>query len=545
MAGIALVAAAPAHAYAADRLIVGFAPNTTVAEQVVDLRAAGVAGITATTVRATDIPAIDAAVITVPEGEGAGVREQLRADPNVEFVEPDRIAHVAWYPGDPRLSQQWGLGKVGAYTAWDIALGSGVKVAVVDTGVSYIHPDLWGKVDKGWDYVASDADPMDEQGHGTHVAGIAAGIAGNATGGAGIAPTARILAVRVLDAEGAGYYSWIANGIIYAVDHGAKVINLSLGGPTGSATLENAVNYATAKGALVLCASGNDGTASVGYPARYGNCLAVGSTNSSDVRSSFSNHGAGLDLVAPGSNILSSTRGGGYESWSGTSMATPFASGVAALLYSQGLTRSQVVATIIGTARDLGAVGYDTVYGSGRIDASAAVARAATLATPAADSTAPDVTLLEIGASYVETRARTTYRWRTTRITAWRVVGRTPYGGRYGWAETKGGDWRRKIVRYRVSGGVIRRRITYRRKVAIRTVTSLRYRQLTASGYDATGVDRMALQVDGRWVAIDFDAADGWGFAWRCAAGAHTFTVTAYDARDNSASRQLQQHTNC
>jgi thermitase len=536
--------ALPGTAAAADRLIVGFDSSSTVASQVADLRAAG-AAVTADQVRAHDIPAIDGATVVLPEGDGPDVRAELLDDSSVEYVEVDHLAHAAWNPGDPRLGGQWGLSKIGAYGAWDTVTGAGVKVAVVDTGVSYNHPDLIGKVDKGWDFVDSDADPMDVQGHGTHVAGIAAGTAGNNVGGSGVAPSSRILAVRVLGADGSGYYSWIANGITYAADHGAKVINLSLGGDQGSAALENAVNYATAKGAIVTCASGNDGRGSLGYPARYANCLSVGATTQSDARSSFSDWGPGLDVVAPGSDILSSVISGGYEAWSGTSMATPMASGVAALLYSQGLSRAQVMSSLTRGARDLGATGYDKTYGYGRVDAAHAVALGATLPHAPADSTAPVVSALTAGATYSRTSTSTRYKWRTRRITRWRVVGTTEYRGSYSWSEQRATTSRKRIYQYRMRRGLVKRRTVIKKRVAVHKRSTVRLVPLQVAATDNSGVDRVALTVDGHWVAIDFNTSDGMSFAWKCSAGTHTLVAYAYDAHDNAGSRQLQRSFTC
>ena len=545
MAGICIVAVAPASASAADRLIVGFSSDASVSTQVAELRRSGVDGITASQVRAADIPAIDVATVTVPEGDGAEVRQELLAQPNVEFVEIDRVAHAAWTPNDPRMAQQWALATIGAPAAWDTTRGSGVTIAVVDTGVSYIHPDLTGKVDLGYDYVDNDADPMDEQGHGTHVAGIAAGITDNGTGIAGAAPNARVLAVRVLDQDGAGYYSWIASGITYAADHGAKVINLSLGGNEGSAALDQAVGYAASKGAVVTCASGNDGVANVGYPAHYEGCTSVGSSTTDDQRSSFSNYGTGLDIVAPGSDILSSVRGGSYESWSGTSMATPYASGVAALLFSQGLSRAQVVNTMLTTAKDLGAPGVDTTFGYGRLDAAAAVAAAATLPVPAADTTVPTVTGVEVGPrQLVSTNTRTT-AWKQVKVTKWRVVGKSEYRGSYRWQERRNKATVRFINQFHMSRGVVRRRTITQRKVRTVSTSSHSYRTITVTAADNIAVDRVAFAIDGKLVSTDWNTTDGWSLQWACAAGKHTFAGTAFDARDNAGVGQREQTITC
>ena len=250
---------------------------------------------------------------------------------------------INWRPNDTSSTRSNGGSRRWAVEqAWEHARGAGVTIAVVDTGVDYIHPDLAGRVDLGRDFVDQDDDPMDVQGHGTHVAGIAAGTADDGFGIAGIAPGARILAVRVLDDEGAGNYSQVAAGIVFAAQRGAKVINLSLGGQQPSELLRNAIDYAAAHGAIVTCATGNEALRTIGYPARYASCMAVGASGLSDELAEFSNVGAGIDVVAPGVQVLSSTMGATYDSWDGTSMAAPAVSGVAALLVSQGVPSRDV-----------------------------------------------------------------------------------------------------------------------------------------------------------------------------------------------------------
>ncbi len=367
--------AAPATSSAAQ-LLVGFDPGASNAARTAALRAAGATG-------SAELPRLDARVVRVADAAAPALRRTLARQGAVRYVETDAVARIAWTPNDPHFGSQWALAKVGATSAWNTSLGASVVIADLDTGVDYRHPDLAGKVTLGPDYVANDSDPADENGHGTHVAGIAAAVTNNGTGIAGMAPSARILAVRVLDANGSGYHSNIAQGITYATDHGAKVINLSLGGSSGSTTLLNAVNYAASKGAIVTCAAGNDSASTIGYPARYDACTSIAASTSTDARASYSNWGTGLDLTAPGSSILSTVRGGGYQSWSGTSMATPMASGLAALLFAQGLDRAAVLSRMTSTAKDVGAAGYDTGFGFGRIDAAAALAAPAPAPEPA------------------------------------------------------------------------------------------------------------------------------------------------------------------
>jgi thermitase len=366
----------PVSAAHAQRIVVGFDTGTSVAQRAAALRAAGAGA-------HVDLGRVNAKVIVVPDAAAAKVRAALAKQSAVRYSEPDAMLHASWTPNDTNLGSQWALTAVGARTAWDASRGASVLVADVDTGVDSTHPDLAGKITAGWDFVAGDANPSDENGHGTHVAGIIAANTNNGAGVAGMAPSAQVLAIRVLDANGSGYQSNIAQGVTYAVDHGAKVINLSLGGSSGTTALSDAIKYAAGKGVVVTCASGNNGsTSSISYPARYDGCVAVGATDSSDRIASFSNRGTGLDVSAPGVSILSTVRGGRYEYWSGTSMATPMVSGLAALLAAQGLDRSQIIARMESTAKDLGAAGYDTTFGYGRIDAAAALSGTGTTTPP-------------------------------------------------------------------------------------------------------------------------------------------------------------------
>jgi subtilisin family serine protease len=222
------------------------------------------------------------------------------------------------------------------------------------------------------DYVGWDYSPDDGNGHGTHVAGTAAAETNNGTGGAGTCPNCRIMPVRVLDNNGSGSLSNVANGIAWASDNGAQVINLSLGGP-GSTALQDAVNYAWNRGSFLACAAGNDGTSSTtnARPGAYTNCFAVASTTSSDSRSSFSNYGTWVEAAAPGSSIYSTWLGSSYNTISGTSMATPHVAGVAGLLRSQGLSNSAIRSRLCNTSDRIAGTG--SLWSCGRVNAYRAV----------------------------------------------------------------------------------------------------------------------------------------------------------------------------
>jgi thermitase len=329
--------AADSPEYVPGRLLAGFRQDADagIASRALALRGA--------TVR-RQLPGL-ISVLDVPEKDSAAIMESLRASGLFSFVERDYYARTAAVPNDPSFASQWHLAAIQAPQAWDLSTGSsGIISAVIDSGVDATHPDLASKIrtDIDYDYVNNDSTAQDDNGHGTHVAGISAAITNNSTGIAGMCPNCSILPVKVLDASGSGTYSAIASGIRYAADKGAKVINMSLGGSAGSTTLSDAVNYANGKGVLLACAAGNSNTSAASYPAYYSACVAVAATDSSDNRASFSNYGSWVDTSAPGVSIYATYWNNTYSTLSGTSMATPHVAGLAGLLFSQGRSQSDV-----------------------------------------------------------------------------------------------------------------------------------------------------------------------------------------------------------
>ncbi|WP_281890341.1 S8 family peptidase [Paenibacillus sp. YYML68] len=304
------------------------------------------------------------------------MRHMLRAYvklAEIEYAEPNYTFKSFAMPNDPYFSNyQYGPQRIQAPEAWDITAGAAeVRIAVIDTGVQLNHPDLAGKLTNGYDFVDGDSQPEDRNGHGTHVAGIAAAVTNNGGGIAGVAPLVSIIPVRVLGDDGNGSLSAVADGIVYAANQGAQVVNLSLGSPYSSLTLQNAVQYAWSRGSVIVAAAGNDGSSVPSYPANDANVLAVASTNETDVKSSFSNYGTWVEVAAPGEDILSTYTGSYYAYLSGTSMAAPHVAGVAALLASQGRSRDQIRAAIIGTAEPIRGTG--TYWKYGRVSALRAV----------------------------------------------------------------------------------------------------------------------------------------------------------------------------
>lgn len=342
---------------------------------------------------AGEIPALGVRVVRVSAAAAAKVMAALSKHKDVEYVEPDAEAKAVAAVNDPGFPSQWHLATIQAPAAWDLQTGSEqLQVAVIDTGVNAAHPDA-GRVAGGYDFVNGDADATDDNGHGTAVAGCISPVTNNALGIAGLSWNSVVLPVKVLDASGSGSYSAIANGIIYAADWGARIINLSLGGTSNSTTLQNAVNYAWNKGCVIVAAAGNSGNSTAFYPAACNNVVAVSATRSNDTRPTWSNYGSYVDLSAPGENIWTLDNGTGYRYISGTSFSSPIVAGVLALMASTGpRSNAELVELLLTNVDDIGTAGYDTYYGYGRVNAFRAVQ--ATAGFVGVDATAPQVSIL-------------------------------------------------------------------------------------------------------------------------------------------------------
>ena len=330
---------------------------------------------------------------------------RYQRNPNVEFAEPNKGVKVAarpndpYFPGNGSLSGHdlWGLHNTGqssgtddadidAPEAWDGALAPSdspwatddFAVGVVDTGINGLHEDLVGKSIEPCSSALTGAGTLsagcpDVHGHGTHVSGTIAASANNGKGIAGAAPNAKLYMCKALGDDGAGYIADIAacmNDMVAKRDsHKIRVLSMSLGGPDASQTEEAAVDHAWNNGVLVVAAAGNDGDTTVTYPAGYGNAVSVAATDRQDTRASFSNANSDVELSAPGVAVLSTVPSGGYETWSGTSMATPHAAAVAALLaYRSGKTGQALRDAVASSVEDLGTSGRDPDYGFGRVN---------------------------------------------------------------------------------------------------------------------------------------------------------------------------------
>lgn len=309
-----------------------------------------------------------------------------RSAADVIFAEADGIANAAFSPNDPDFystSLVYAPQRINADKAWDFTLGSlDITVAILDTGVNYNHPEFAGRIVAGYDFINDDNDPMDDNGHGTHVAGTAAAGTNNGIGNVGICGNCSLMPVKILSNTGSGLWSQVAAGVIFATDNGANVINLSLGGYSASSTLQAAVEYAQDHGVIVVAAAGNDHRNDPFYPAAFQDVIGVSATNSSDQVWSLSNYGDYVDVAAPGVIIYNtyhdlSNYYGGYAFYSGTSMAAPHVTGLVGLILSQAPARTlaDVMQILTSSGDDLGAAGYDIYYGNGRIDAFAALSQ--------------------------------------------------------------------------------------------------------------------------------------------------------------------------
>lgn len=352
-----------------------------------------------------------------PDQDPFEVAATLSEDPSVEYAEPNFVAGItgqpaalppALVPNDPLYDPyQWNLPAVQMPAAWDVTTGQGVVVAVIDTGVAFEASDLGGTNRlPGFDFVNNDSDPTDDNGHGTHVAGTIAQTTNNNVGVAGVAYDATILPLKALGASGNGSYADIIKAVIYAVDQGADVINMSLAGRVGSAALEDAVRYAHEQGVFIVAATGNDGQSTVFFPAAYDPYVtAVGAVRVDNTLTTYSNYGPELDLVAPGGDVSvdqnndgfgdgvlqqtfnSSGDGFSYRFFEGTSMASPHVAGAAALLISQAPDASpnEIEGYLTESAHNLGEAEQ---YGAGLIQAADALA----LVTGETQPTAPTPT---------------------------------------------------------------------------------------------------------------------------------------------------------
>lgn len=337
------------------------------------------------------IQAINVHIVELPANANEkAVANLLAHNPNLEFAEVDGIVAPVLTTNDTYYSSQWHLPKVNAPAAWDHSKGSGVVIAILDSGVDGTHPDLASRMVPGYNFYDNNTNTTDVHGHGTWCAGTAAAIGNNALGVAGVAWEAQIMPVRISDTTGYAYWSTIATGINWAADNGAKVASISYQAHLGS-TVSTAAQYFQSKGGVVVNSAGNTGALDSTANSPY--LISVSATDSGDVKTNWSTYGPYVDLSAPGTSIYTTARGGGYATVQGTSFSCPITAGTAALMFSvnPSLSPTQIQNILFSTAKDLGAVGYDQYYGYGRVDAGAAVLLAKN--TVGNDTQAPTVSI--------------------------------------------------------------------------------------------------------------------------------------------------------
>ena len=361
--------------YVAGELLVAYEPGTSEEAEETVVRRSGARTLENLPgeVRLVSFPAIRReASEAVRERALARALAYLGHKAAVEAVDYNYLREPYFLPNDPMLANQWGLISARFGGAWNDAKGGRAKVAIVDSGAYSNHPDI-GRIIAQRDFVEDDAVADDDNGHGTHVTGIAGALTDNGKGVAGGCFDCELLIAKVMGRIGFTTDSRIVKGINWSANHGADVVNLSLGGSGDSSVLRTAVDRAYGRGALVVAAAGNEGTNEPQYPAAYSKVIAVSATTADGRLARFSSRGDWVDLAAPGTDILSTRMSGGYERMSGTSMSAPFVSGLAGLLASRGMSADSIRERMQTTAKDLGPAGDDPQFGHGRIDADNAV----------------------------------------------------------------------------------------------------------------------------------------------------------------------------
>ncbi len=508
---------------------------------------------------------INTHIVELPEGaDEVEVMRELKKDPRLKYVELDMAVSHAASVTDPSYSSSWALPKIQAPIAWDSANGSGVIIAILDSGIDATHPDLAPNIVPGWNMYDNNADTSDVTGHGTKVAGTAAMAANNGTGSAGVAWGAKIMPVRIGSPDGITYWSIVAQGINWAADHGAKVVNCSFDNLSGSATIQSAAQYMRSKGGVVVVAAGNSsGLVDI---AANDSMLSVAATDSNDQRASFSSYGNYIDLAAPGVSIYAPSMGGGYSSNWGTSFASPIVAATAALMISANNNISPVDIDQIlkSTALDLGDAGYDIYYGAGRVDAAKAVAAARSIIKTAIslDTQAPAILITSpvsskvsgsvpvdvsysdnIGVTRVELYvngqkfatddiAPFAFAWDTSLLSngAYTLVA-------YAY-DAAGNTGVSPTVSVTIGSDTVAPVISSFNLVGNMTVSNKQTVQVTAT--DNQSVAKIILSIDGKQVAVAYGSSLSYSWNTRnIAKGAYSATVQAYDAANNTTSKTV------
>jgi subtilisin family serine protease len=516
-------------------------------------------------VTVAQIPQINVLVLQVPEQAADRVAAALERSGQFTFVERDYLARTFATPSDPYFPSQWHLSTIQAPSAWDRTTGAaGITIGMIDSGVESTHPDLSPKLVTGWNFTTGTSVTGDNTGHGTATAGTAGAATNNGAGVAGVAWTNPIMPLVVVDSSGNAMYSNMASAITYAADHGVRVMNMSLAGPSGSSTLQSAINYAWNKGSIVVASAGNYGTSTPYYPAACDNVVAVSATDSNDAIASFSNFGSWIDLAAPGASILTTSTGGSYGSWSGTSFSAPIVAGVAALVLSAkpSLSPNSLVSLLEQNSDDLGASGYDIYYGYGRVNAYKAVTAAlgsSSIAPPSVSITSPTNGSTVSGTVAVPGTATSSLTINSVQLLVDSqqvlTVSAAPFS--FSWDSTAfaNGNHTLTVKAYDTAGNVGSASVA----VSVNNVAVVDSQaptivitkpssggtvsgniSIAASASDNVGVTQVSFYVDGILKSTDVSAP--YTCTWnsrKVSSGPHTIKATAWDAAGNSTSASI------
>jgi thermitase len=509
---------------------------------------------------------INTHIVELPEGaDEVAVMRELKKDNRMKYVELDMAVTPDLVVSDPYYSNSWALPKIQAPIAWDSASGSGVTIAILDTGVDSTHPDLASNMIPGWNIYDNNADTSDVNGHGTMVAGTAAMAANNGNGSSGVAWGAKIMPVRIAAADGSvAYYSTVAEGINWAADHGARVVNISFSGVLASSTILSAADYMRSKGGVVVVSASNTGGL-LSYAAS-DSVMVVAATDSNDQRASWSSYGSYVDISAPGVSIYTTLLGGGYGNVSGTSISSPIVAATAALMISanSNLSPTDIDQVLKSTALDLGDAGYDIYYGAGRVDAAKAVTAAQSIIKTAIslDTQAPAILItspvgstvsgsVPVDVSYSDNVGVTSVelyvngqKFATDNIAPFAFAWDTSalMNGAYTLAayayDAAGNTGVSPTVSVTIGSDTVAPVISSFNLVDGMTVSNKQTVQVTAT--DNQSVAKIALSIDGNQVAVAYGSSLSYNWNTRnIAKGAHIVTVQAYDAATNTTNKTI------
>lgn len=505
---------------------------------------------------------INTHIVELPEGaDEVAVMRELKKDNRLKFVELDMAVTPDVVVSDPYYGNSWALPKIQAPTAWDSTNGSGVTIAILDTGVDSTHPDLASNMVPGWNIYDNNADTRDVHGHGTMVAGTAAMAANNSSGSAGVAWGAQIMPVRISAPDGMAYWSTVAQGVNWAADHGAKVANISYA-VSGSSTVQSAAQYMRSKGGVVMVSAGNSGV--LENVAANDSLLSVAATDSNDRRTSWSSYGSYVDISAPGLSIYTTLRGGGYGNASGTSFSSPITAATAALMISanNNISPADIYQILKSTALDLGDAGYDIYYGAGRVDAAKALAAAQSIIKISLDTQAPAILITSPVGSKVSGVVPVDVNYSdnlgVTRVELY-VNGQkfatddnAPFAFAWDTSALMGGAYTLIAYAYDAAGnsGVSPTvSVTIGSDTVAPVISSFNLtdgmtvsnkQTVRVSATDNQSVAKIILSIDGKQVAVAY--GNSLSYSWNTrniAKGAHSTTVQAYDAANNTISKTV------